>query len=158
MTGGRHLRRQSLKLPNPASGRQREQKEDLRGKVPKRAGGQGLKGRTPKKRKHERKIPRRNTTRTRTLQTKGAEETTENKVGRQLWENEAKNNTQHRAVRGDQRKRERERERRKYSRKEATFRTEGRDTVPMPSTPPYRPTTWLDSSLWWRSVCSGQVV
>ena len=84
------------------SGRQREQKEDLPGKVPKRAGGQGLKGRTPKKRKHKRKIPGRSTTRRkRTLQTEGVEEITENKVGRELRENETKNNTQHRAVRID---------------------------------------------------------
>ena len=56
-------------------------------------------------------------------------------MGRELRKNKAKNNIQHRAVRRDRRVRERERERRKYRRKEATFGTEGRDTVPMPSTP-----------------------
>ena len=111
ITRGRHWRRKSLKVPNPASDQQREQKEDPPGKVPKRerAGGQGLKERTPKKRKHKRQIPGRNTTRKkRTLQTKGAEERTENKVGRELMQDEAKNNTQHRAERSDLRGRVRE--------------------------------------------------
>ena len=103
-TRRRHLRRERLKFPNPVSGRQREQKEDLPRKVPKKAGGQGLKGRTPKKRKNEGKIPKRNTTRRkRTLQTEGAKKITKDRVGREFGENEAKNNTQHRAVRSDRR-------------------------------------------------------
>ena len=57
----------------------------------------------------------------------GAEEITNDKMGREFRENETKNNTQHRAVQSDRTVREREREKRKYSSTEATFGTIGQD-------------------------------